>query len=71
MDIVSDLGRIERYCHKTGINALYGDGSAKWVNKDHFANEMAALAAVGGAFVSGGPGDTPLENLWLKIDEAP
>jgi len=68
-DIMSDLGRIERYCHKNGINGLYGDGSAKWINKSDFQNEMAALVAAGGAFGNGG--NVAMENLWLKLDEAP
>jgi prepilin-type N-terminal cleavage/methylation domain-containing protein/prepilin-type processing-associated H-X9-DG protein len=67
-DIMSSPERIVLYCHKTGVNVLYGDGSAKWVQKSFIENELEAVRAAGGFSAAG---NTPLENLWLKLDDAP
>jgi prepilin-type processing-associated H-X9-DG protein len=68
-DIISDEDRIVKYCHKNGVNVLYGDGSAKWVNTSDLRAELDALTANGGGFNVAG--NVLLENLWLKMDAAP
>jgi prepilin-type N-terminal cleavage/methylation domain-containing protein/prepilin-type processing-associated H-X9-DG protein len=69
-DIISDPeNRIKVMGHKNGFNALYADGSAKWVSIDHIKE-----------FLKGGAKDIAgfnsaynhlIEELWLKIDTAP
>ena len=34
--------------HKTGVNALYGDGSATWVDRGGFEPDLAPITARGG-----------------------
>jgi hypothetical protein len=67
-DIISDEVRVVLYTHKNGINMLCADGSAKWVLFDHFKKQMDAIQTAGGFSVNG---NTPLENLWLRLDDAP
>jgi prepilin-type N-terminal cleavage/methylation domain-containing protein len=72
-DIMSAVVRAKVLCHKKGINALYGDGSAKWVNLDHIEVELNAMEAGGGGF-PGASSDAHFElfdALWKKIDQAP
>ena len=68
-DIISDEDRIVKYCHKNGVNVLYGDGSAKWVTNSHLDAELKALTANGGGFNV--MGNILLENLWNRMDTAP
>ena len=64
-DIVSTLDRIRILCHKSGINVLYGDGSAKWVHLDHIRANLDTLTGFNASQ------NTKMENLWLRLDEAP
>jgi prepilin-type N-terminal cleavage/methylation domain-containing protein/prepilin-type processing-associated H-X9-DG protein len=64
-DVVSAPQRIKIMNHKKGINALYADGSAKWVNLDHFSKELDAFTGYAASQ------NTRMENLWLRLDEAP
>jgi prepilin-type N-terminal cleavage/methylation domain-containing protein/prepilin-type processing-associated H-X9-DG protein len=64
-DIVSALDRVQVLCHKTGINVLYADGSAKWVNYDHFKTQLEAFTGYGTGQ------NTKMEKLWERLDEAP
>jgi prepilin-type N-terminal cleavage/methylation domain-containing protein len=72
-DIMSSLVRAKVLCHKKGINALYGDGSARWVNLDHIEEAMNAMEAGGGGFPSSPPANhwDLFDALWKRIDEAP
>jgi prepilin-type N-terminal cleavage/methylation domain-containing protein len=60
-DIMSKANRVD-LCHVNGINALWSDGSAKWVNRSHIDKELdrAAISR-----------NTELDTLWNKIDTAP
>jgi prepilin-type N-terminal cleavage/methylation domain-containing protein/prepilin-type processing-associated H-X9-DG protein len=64
-DIMSSPERIQLYCHKKGLNVLYADWSAKWVNDDHIQDELKAI----NGFNNGN--NVAMENLWLKLDNAP
>ena len=64
-DIVSAPERVQLYCHKNGLNVLYGDGSAKWVNYVHIDTQLKALTGFSAPF------NTAMENVWLRLDEAP
>jgi prepilin-type N-terminal cleavage/methylation domain-containing protein/prepilin-type processing-associated H-X9-DG protein len=64
-DIVSRPDRIKLYCHKNGINVLYGDGSAKWVHLDHVKAEMDAIAGFNSNY------NDEMEKLWNKLDVVP
>jgi hypothetical protein len=64
-DVVSAPDRIKIMNHKTGINALYGDGSAKWIFLDHFHAELDAFTGYSASQ------NTKMENLQLRLDSAP
>ena len=64
-DIVSSPDRIKLITHKKGVNVLYGDGSAKWVNLDHFRDQLDAFTGFNASQ------NTRMENLWLRLDDAP
>lgn len=64
-DVVSAPERIKIMNHKTGINALYGDGSAKWVPLDYFRTQLDAIAGYSAAE------NTNFENLQLRLDTVP
>jgi prepilin-type N-terminal cleavage/methylation domain-containing protein/prepilin-type processing-associated H-X9-DG protein len=64
-DIVSAPDRIKIMNHKSGVNVLYGDGSAKWVHLDHFRTQLDAFTGYSASQ------NTRMENLWLRLDEAP
>jgi prepilin-type N-terminal cleavage/methylation domain-containing protein/prepilin-type processing-associated H-X9-DG protein len=69
-DIMSDVDRVAFYSHKNGINALYGDGSAKWVNSSDMEPEWGQFRLTGG-FSANHQAHVNFENVWLKIDKAP
>jgi prepilin-type processing-associated H-X9-DG protein len=64
-DVVSAPERIKILNHKTGVNVLYGDGSARWVHLSHFATQLDAFT---GYSASQNP---KMEALWLRLDDAP
>jgi prepilin-type N-terminal cleavage/methylation domain-containing protein/prepilin-type processing-associated H-X9-DG protein len=64
-DIMSRPDRIKLYCHKSGINVLYGDGSAKWVHLDHVKTEMDAITAFNATM------NEEMEALWNRLDVVP
>jgi prepilin-type N-terminal cleavage/methylation domain-containing protein/prepilin-type processing-associated H-X9-DG protein len=70
-DIMSAVVRIKVLCHRNGINALFGDGSARWVPLGHFENEINALEAAGGGFSNNQAAHDAFEALYLKLDQAP
>jgi len=70
-DIISDPEvRLRLMGHKTGLNVLFADSSARWVNLDHIksfltkgdANEIAGFNS---------QYNPQMEQLWLRLDEAP
>jgi len=69
-DIMSDPSRVALYCHKTGLNALYGDGSAKWVNSSALEPEWTAFKTTGG-FSANHQAHVNFEAVYLKLDQAP
>ena len=49
--------------HKTGVNALYGDGSATWVSRDGFNTPLMQCTAVTATF------NPQQDQIWAKLDE--
>ena len=64
-DIISTEARIKVLNHKSGINALYGDGSAKWVNLDHFQEVLKTITGYNATM------NPNMDKFWLRLDEAP
>jgi prepilin-type processing-associated H-X9-DG protein len=69
-DIMSDPQRVFLYCHKNGLNALYGDGSAKWINASDMEPAWTAFKGTGG-FSANHQAHVNFEAVYLRMDDAP
>ena len=63
-DLVSVAGRVDTR-HRTGVNVLYGDGSAHWVGRGPIA---ADLAACGNPFPPTDAYNPFQDDLWATLD---
>ncbi len=63
-DLVSTAGRVDTR-HRSGVNVLYGDGSARWVGRGPIA---ADLAACGNPFPPTTAYNGYQDDLWATLD---
>ena len=63
-DLVSTAGRVDTR-HRVGVNVLYGDGSAHWVNRKPIA---ADLAACGNPFPPTSANNDAQDRIWAALD---
>ena len=61
-DLTATPMRLDRR-HKTGVNALYGDGSALWVSRDGFNAPLMQCTGVTAQF------NPQQDQIWAKLDE--
>jgi hypothetical protein len=70
-DIISSPTRLV-IAHKKGINVLYANGGAKWVQKDHIQYDddgrTPLLDGMSGFVAANNP---KVDKLWAKLDKAP
>lgn len=64
-DIFSDAARGIDSRHKKGLNVLYADGSARWVDRSLIADELANIKGNGTFYSSN---DSAMRLMWLKFD---
>jgi type II secretory pathway pseudopilin PulG len=65
-DIISSEDRLRKLIHLKGINCLYSDWSAKWVDAGHIENELAGITD---NFVAAN--NQKIEDVFNKLDIAP
>jgi prepilin-type processing-associated H-X9-DG protein len=63
-DIFSAPGRGLDSRHKKGINVLYQDGSARWIDRGLIQDQVAALTTT-----LAGTNDPQIRTLWLRFDQ--
>ena len=63
-DLVSTAGRVDTR-HRAGVNVLYGDGSARWVDRKPIAVD---LAACGNPFPATDAYNEPQDRIWAALD---
>ena len=61
---MSTAGKVDTR-HRTGVNVLYGDGSARWFDRKPIA---ADLAACGNPFPPTAAYNGVQDDLWGKLD---
>jgi prepilin-type N-terminal cleavage/methylation domain-containing protein/prepilin-type processing-associated H-X9-DG protein len=67
-DLMAAVGRVI-VAHKTGINALYADGSVKWNRHEVFDNQFKAIPYQGSDLFSGGNKCAFLNaEIWNNLD---
>jgi prepilin-type N-terminal cleavage/methylation domain-containing protein/prepilin-type processing-associated H-X9-DG protein len=65
-DIFSDAARGIDSRHKKGLNVLYADGSARWVDRGLIQSELNNITGAG-TFVA--TNNRAMRNMWLKFDQ--
>ena len=60
-DLTATPMRVDRR-HKTGVNALYGDGSAMWIDRGGFDADLKACTGVTAAF------NPNQDRIWAVLD---
>jgi prepilin-type N-terminal cleavage/methylation domain-containing protein len=60
-DLTSVPARVDTR-HRTGINALYGDGSANWVDRKQFNDDLKLCTSISTTF------DVNQNNIWRALD---
>jgi prepilin-type N-terminal cleavage/methylation domain-containing protein len=60
-DLTSVPARVDTR-HRTGINALYGDGSATWIDRKQFNDDLKVCTSLSATF------DGNQDHIWLALD---
>jgi prepilin-type N-terminal cleavage/methylation domain-containing protein/prepilin-type processing-associated H-X9-DG protein len=61
-DLTATPARLDRR-HKQGVNALYGDGSAMWIDRSGFNDDLLASTGVTAAF------NVYQDRIWTVLDK--